>query len=367
MNNIFGGIAMQVTILAMADAAGRGALTGRNRQPGVLLEGTLLILVLNTAAVAIAVGDRLILGVGMWSAAVLAMVILGLFLIKRYEARPRWQPSDELDNEPDDEKTRRANERRARFRAVSTRAVVTQMTLASLAVLAGGFAVAKTGERIAAQTGIGASFVGAILIATATSLPEVSTTLEAVRLGARVMAISNIFGTNLFDAGLLVVATPFIQGPPVLNEVGRFAQVGALLGVACTAIYLPASLSAATRPSSASASTRSSWCSCTPAEWRCCTPSDEMEVSWHTIFRPDTCTQRRVARIAADDRQARAAEGPKPRCCLSRRAPAVVSRSGATPWFCRDDCHRHECQDRGRARAVVAGGQTHRDLQGYAQ
>lgn len=65
-----------------------------------------------------------------------------------------------------------------------------------------------------------------------------STTLEAVRLGARVMAISNIFGTNLFDAGLLFVADAFYAGPPVLNEVGRFAQVGALLGVACTAIYL---------------------------------------------------------------------------------------------------------------------------------
>jgi cation:H+ antiporter len=238
VNNIFGGIAMQVTILAIADALGRGALTGRNRHPGVLLEGTLLILVLNTAAVGIAVGDVAVLGVGLWSTTVVAMVIVGLFLIKHYEAHPRWRPSDELQEAPDDEKTRRAKERRARFRSVTTRALVTQMTLASLAVLAGGFAIAKTGERIAEQTAIGPSFAGAILIAVATSLPEVSTTLEAVRLGARVMAISNIFGTNLFDAGLLFVADMVYPGPPVLNEVGRFAQVGALLGVACTTIYL---------------------------------------------------------------------------------------------------------------------------------
>lgn len=238
VNNIFGGIAMQVTILAIADAAGRRALTGQNRQPGVLLEGTLLILVLNAAAVGIAVGDVAVFGVGLWSLAVLALVALGLYLIKQFEAHPRWQPSDQLREPEDDEKTRRAKERRQQFRSVSTRRVVTQMVVASLAVLAGGFAVAKTGERIAEQTGIGASFVGAILIATATSLPEVSTTLEAVRLGARVMAISNIFGTNLFDAGLLFVADAFYAGPPVLNEVGRFAQVGALLGIACTTIYL---------------------------------------------------------------------------------------------------------------------------------
>lgn len=238
VNNIFGGIAMQVTILAIADALGRRALTGQNRDPGVLLEGTLLILVLNTAAVGIAVGDTRVLGVGLWSTAVLILVVTGLFLIKRYEAHPRWQPSDELKRAPDDEQTRRAKERRARFRSVSTRALATQMTLASLAVLAGGFAVAKTGERIAEQSGLGASFVGAILIAVATSLPEVSTTIEAVRLGARVMAISNIFGTNLFDAGLLFLADAVYPGAPVLNEVGRFAQVGALLGIACTTIYL---------------------------------------------------------------------------------------------------------------------------------
>lgn len=238
VNNIFGGIAMQVTILAMADALGRGALTGRNRHPGVLLEGTLLILVLNTAAVGIAVGDTAVLGVGLWTAGVLILVGIGLFLIKHYEAHPRWQPSDEPRSGPGDEQTRRAKERRERFRSASTRALAVRMTLASLAVLAGGFAVAKSGERIAEQTGLGASFVGAILIAVATSLPEVSTTLEAVRLGARVMAISNIFGTNLFDAGLLFVADVFYPGPPVLNEVGRFAQVGALLGIACTTIYL---------------------------------------------------------------------------------------------------------------------------------
>jgi cation:H+ antiporter len=238
VNNVFGGIAMQVTILALADAAGRGSLTGRNRKSSVLLEGVLLIVVLNTAALGIAVGDTLVFGVGLWTTAVFALVIFALYLVKRYEPDQRWEPSDSGGERREDGGAQRAKEKRQRLHRLSTPALVTQLTLVSLAVLAGGFAVAKSGENIAEQTGLGSSFVGAILVAIATSLPEVSTTLEAVRLGARVMAISNIFGTNLFDAGLLFVADVFYPGPAVLNEVGRFALVAVLLGVACTTIYL---------------------------------------------------------------------------------------------------------------------------------
>lgn len=49
VNNIFGGIAMQVTVLAIADAfLGRDSLTARTRKAGVILDGVRLALVLVT-------------------------------------------------------------------------------------------------------------------------------------------------------------------------------------------------------------------------------------------------------------------------------------------------------------------------------
>ncbi|HEV2295876.1 MAG TPA: hypothetical protein VGR35_18665 [Tepidisphaeraceae bacterium] len=42
------------------------------------------------------------------------------------------------------------------------------------------------------------------MVAIGTSLPEISTTAKALRLGAYGMAISNIFGSNAFCVALLL-------------------------------------------------------------------------------------------------------------------------------------------------------------------
>ncbi|MBW3563286.1 MAG: sodium:calcium antiporter [Acidobacteria bacterium] len=243
VNNIFGGIAMQVSILALADAViGRGPISASYRHPGVLLQGTLLVFVLTTATAAIAVGDTLLAGFGIWTLAIFVFVILGLVLIKRYEQNPTWKPIELEEKRRRDEAEEAEDEKTVpgkRFRRMSMPRLVTDMTISGLVVLGAGFAVTQSGEQIAEQTGIGGSFAGAVLLAIATSLPEVSTTVEAARLGARMMAISNIFGTNLFDAALLFVADlGYAKDAAVLNEVGSFAQVGALLGIACTTIYM---------------------------------------------------------------------------------------------------------------------------------
>lgn len=75
--------------------------------------------------------------------------------------------------------------------------------LFGLAVLGAGWALATLGNVIATQTGLGSGFVGATLLAAATSLPEISTTTTAVREGNVSMAFSNVFGSNSFDLLLL--------------------------------------------------------------------------------------------------------------------------------------------------------------------
>lgn len=238
VNNIFGGIAMQVAVLAIADAVyGRRALSAGARDASVLIEGVLLVFVLAAAATAISVGDRALFGAGAWSMAVLALVVVSLYLVKKYEMQPEWHAREEA-APPGEQRAERRRAQRERMRSLSNTRLTLQLVLAAAGVLAAGFSVAKAGEQIAEQTGIGGSFVGAALMPLATSLPELSTTLAAVRIGAPLMAISNIFGTNLFDAALLPVVDVVYPGGPVLNEVGQFAQVGALLGIACTCIYL---------------------------------------------------------------------------------------------------------------------------------
>jgi cation:H+ antiporter len=77
-----------------------------------------------------------------------------------------------------------------------------------------------------------------VLLAIATSLPEVSSVIGAVRGHHYEMAYGDILGTNLFDIGLIAVADLVYVGPPVLNEVGTFSAFASLLGIAVTAIAL---------------------------------------------------------------------------------------------------------------------------------
>ena len=71
---------------------------------------------------------------------------------------------------------------------------------------------------LARQTGLGSAFLGATLLALATSLPEVSTTTAAARHKRYNMAISNVFGSNAFDVSLLFVADLLYCGDTILGR-----------------------------------------------------------------------------------------------------------------------------------------------------
>lgn len=67
---------------------------------------------------------------------------------------------------------------------------------AAFIVLA-GHRLAVEGDTIAIRTGLGRAWIGAILIASATSLPEVTTDLFAVAQGTVNLAIDDLFGSSM--------------------------------------------------------------------------------------------------------------------------------------------------------------------------
>ena len=48
-------------------------------------------------------------------------------------------------------------------------------------------------------TGLSTGFIGAVLVAVVTSLPEVVTSVAATRMGAHDLAVGNLFGSNIFN------------------------------------------------------------------------------------------------------------------------------------------------------------------------
>lgn len=237
INNILGGIAMQVTVLALADLVAPGrALSARIRSSVVMLEGAVLVAILTVAAAAIVVGDVLVAGVGLWSTAVLCAAVWGFRLIQQHKSEGTWVAEAEAGGDRQPRAPRKPERARGSGRSAARLAVLTG--IAASIILAAGVVLARSGEAIAEGSGLGASFMGVLFLALATSLPEISTTLAAVRLGQFAMAFSNIFGANILDASIIFLADVVFPGGPVLNEVGTASVVAALLGIGTTAVYL---------------------------------------------------------------------------------------------------------------------------------
>jgi cation:H+ antiporter len=233
INNLLGGVTMQVTILAAADLLVLRAITTVVVQPAVILQGAFGVLMLTVVAVAIGIGDIGVAGVGLASLALVVLTATGVWMAKADENLPGWTPVNRPS--PDTPAPPRSSESTRQMRLTG---LVGRIAVAGVVVLLAGVLLARTAEAIAEQTGLGSSFVGAVLVAISTSLPEISTVLAAIRLGQYGMAFSDIFGTNLFDIALIFVVDAFYTGQPVLLEVGNFSLFAALLGAAATLVYI---------------------------------------------------------------------------------------------------------------------------------
>lgn len=59
---------------------------------------------------------------------------------------------------------------------------------------------------------LGESFVGALLLSIATSLPEFTVTLNCAKMGNMSMAVGNIFGSNIFNIFIIPISSIFYRG-----------------------------------------------------------------------------------------------------------------------------------------------------------
>jgi len=116
--------------------------------------------------------------------------------------------------------------------AHSLRYEVARFAAAALVILVAAPVLALSGKGIADETGVGQTFVGALFLAVATSLPEFVASLAAVRIGAYDLAVGNLFGSNAFNMTILL-ATDLAYGPgPILAAIAPaqvVAGVGAIL------------------------------------------------------------------------------------------------------------------------------------------
>lgn len=233
LNNLFGGIALQTAILAMADFWARGPITNYPRKANHALEATLLVLLLSVVLIITNLGHTFVIaGVGLGSVCIAVFYVGAIWILRKYDDNSDWVPVDLPDPDP------LAFPAPTGLTRASDRSLLWQTIGACVAILVFGLFLVLFAERIADQSGLGTGFIGVTLLAAATSLPELTTSIAAVRIGAYTMAISNIFGSNLIMLVLVFPADILFRGGPILQEVSPTVSLALAFGLAVTAIYL---------------------------------------------------------------------------------------------------------------------------------
>jgi cation:H+ antiporter len=85
------------------------------------------------------------------------------------------------------------------------RKTILLFSIAAIVIVICGIMLAQIGDQIAEQTGLEESFVGTLFLALATSLPELTVSITAVKIGAFDLMLGNIIGSNMFNVFVLAV------------------------------------------------------------------------------------------------------------------------------------------------------------------
>jgi len=126
----------------------------------------------------------------------------------------------------------------AKYERISKARAYTMYGLNAVVIIAAATYLPHLGERIAELTGLGRTFVGSIFIALSTSLPEVVVSLGAFRIGAVDIALGTLFGSNLFNIGILAVDDMLYTRGPLLSHISGNHIVSVLAAISMAAIAI---------------------------------------------------------------------------------------------------------------------------------
>ncbi|OHV08479.1 cation transporter [Kushneria phosphatilytica] len=192
MSNALGGIAVQTAFLALADITYRRAnLEHAAPSIGNLMQSALLICLLSLLLIGAWTPPFTLYGIHPVTPLLLGGYLYGLVKVRGAQNDPMWRPKKTFETFEDvpaeDDGKRSLTSLWIRF-----------LLLAAVLGLT-GLVLERVASALTQQTGLSATAVGALLTAVATSLPELVTSIAAVRRGALTLAISGIIGGNAFD------------------------------------------------------------------------------------------------------------------------------------------------------------------------
>ena len=116
-----------------------------------------------------------------------------------------------------------------------------QLAAAAALILVAAHFMVPSADAIAHKTGLGRTFVGVVMLATATSLPELGTGVSSILIvGEADLAAGDAFGSNLFNLLIVGLMDLYWRRGHVLSSVNPTAALVGVLGILVISIAVGA-------------------------------------------------------------------------------------------------------------------------------
>ncbi|GAB3013966.1 sodium:calcium antiporter [Bowmanella dokdonensis] len=192
VSNALGGIAVQTFFLALADMSYRKAnLEHAAASVPNMMQNALLISLLSLVLLATYLPSLTFFGIHPVSPLLFVLYGYGISLVRKAQDSPMWRPSitrETREDVPDDVGKMPPLSRLWR-----------EFLLLMLILGVAGWGLEPAANVIAEKAGVSYTVIGVMLTAISTSIPELVTSVAAVRRGALTLAVGGIIGGNAFD------------------------------------------------------------------------------------------------------------------------------------------------------------------------
>lgn len=225
IGNLFGANAFNLLNLALLDIVYHNGWLLRTVSPSQRQTGWFSLALVVVAAVSIFVSSRFsTMGIG-WIGWYTPVIILSYLVFMRIILRSERRQSRQQEAEVD-------------YGEMPLGRVYLYFAVSAAFIIGAGTWLAIIGGEIAGVTGWGASFVGSLFLAFTTSLPEITVSLAAMRMGAVDLAVANMIGSNLFNMTVICVDDLVYLKGPVLSAVSESNLLIALVVMVMTLVFI---------------------------------------------------------------------------------------------------------------------------------
>ena len=232
VSNALGGIAVQTAFLAIADMFYRRAnLEHAAAEATNLIQVALLILMLAVPLVAWSMPDMTVWAIHPASVLLFVIYLGGLRLSETVRNRPMWKPEQTPE-------TRNDTPEAESEEGPSTKGLLLQLSVLIAAVGIAGWFIAETARALSEQTGMSQAMMGTLFTSVATSLPELVTTVAAVRRGALQLAVGGIVGGNTYDVLFLAFSDAAYRDGSIYHAMDARHVFLVALGLVVSALLL---------------------------------------------------------------------------------------------------------------------------------